>query len=66
VANTPNMDYCKFENTLRALRQCDNDFDANLDTNDSESEARQQILDLCESIVEQYSEVGFVKDVFID
>ena len=51
-----NMDYCKYENTLAALRQCvDEDMEVSEDATDSEIRARDEIIALCEMIKEQYS-----------
>lgn len=49
-----NMEYCRFENTYRDLRDCfDNFDDKNLD--EDEKDARRGLLLLCQSIVSQYS-----------
>ena len=50
----PNMDYCKFENTLADLRQCYDSMDIDDDASDYEKRARQSLLLLCKSIVDDY------------
>jgi uncharacterized protein YerC len=45
----PNMDYCKFENTLAELRQCyDNFYDVQ---SVSEIKSRSELIELCKLIV---------------
>ena len=55
-----NMSYCRFENTLAALRECDeamaestNPLD---DLSDSERKAAQRLLKLCREMAENYGE----------
>lgn len=49
-----NMSYCRFENTLRDLRDChDNWEDAR---SEEEKKARQRLLVLCQKIVDAYGE----------
>lgn len=50
----PNMDYCKFENTLSALRQCDADMTE--PENRDEKRARLELIALCAQIVEDYAD----------
>lgn len=56
-----NMSYCRFENTLAALRECRDALDgAGLDPfaelSDEEREAAQKLLKLCAELAENYGE----------
>lgn len=53
MSNNPNMSYCRFHNTLAALRQCNEDMSV---SSDSEKTARRNLIDLCRDIVEYYGE----------
>ncbi len=46
-----NMSYCKFENTLKDLRDCWNNFDDC--ESGSEEEARKRLVKLCKEIAEE-------------
>jgi len=48
-----NMSYCKFENTLAALRECEDSIFTPCE-NEREERARIQLLDLCQSIGDDY------------
>jgi len=48
-----NMSYCRFQNTLQALRDCYVEMTAPL-TSDEEVRARQLLIKLCGSITEDY------------
>lgn len=48
-----NMSYCRFENTLRALEDCFDNFDGN-DLSRSEKIARENLYILCRDIVQSY------------
>lgn len=48
-----NMSYCRFENTLRALEDCFDNFDDN-DLSRSEKIARENLYILCRDIVQSY------------
>ncbi len=48
-----NMSYCRFENTLRDLRDCYNNMDSN-DLNKSEFYERRHLIKLCMSIACEY------------
>lgn len=50
-----NMGYCRFENTLADLEDCDEHLLDEL--SESESEARRRIIDLCRSMVERFDEL---------
>ena len=52
--NRPNMDYCKFENTLAALKQCHESFDEIEDLNEYEIPARKKLIKLCCDIADDY------------
>jgi hypothetical protein len=51
------MGYCRFELTLKDLRDCYNNMDSNL--SNKEHEYRLQLLELCNSISEEYSNYDF-------
>ena len=48
-----NMSYCRFENTLRDLRDCYNNMDSD-DLSQSEFYARKQMIELCMSLASEY------------
>ena len=48
-----NMSYCRFENTLRDLRDCYSNMDSD-DLSKSEFYARRQMIELCMSIACEY------------
>lgn len=47
-----NMNYCRFQNTLIDLRECEQDFDDEL--SEDEYMARYKLLKLCNSIVDSF------------
>jgi hypothetical protein len=49
-----NMSYCRFQNTLIDLRDCEEHFEDELDG--EELKARQRILAICERIAHNYGE----------
>lgn len=52
--NMSNMSYCRFENTLNDLREC---YDALCNgEGEGEPEAREQLINLCRSITEEFGE----------
>lgn len=53
-----NMSYCRFENTYKDLRDCDdNMYEAESDT---EKRYRKRILDLCLDMAERYGDEEFI------
>ena len=48
-----NMSYCRFENTLKDLRDCCNNMDSD-DLSQSEFYARKQMIELCMSLASEY------------
>ena len=50
-----NMDYCRFQNTLPDLRDCEEHMDDDL--SDEEREAREQLLKACVRIALNYANV---------
>lgn len=50
-----NMSYCRFENTLRDLRDCDQYLDDE-DLSESEFKARIKLIKLCKSIAESFDD----------
>ena len=51
-----NMSYCRFENTLRDLRDCYNNMGSD-DLSKSEFYARRHMIELCRSIAFEYVEL---------
>ena len=49
-----NMGYCRFENTYRALSDCYENINNRL--SDSEHRYRERILEMCQSIIDEYDE----------
>jgi hypothetical protein len=49
-----NMSYCRFENTYRDLYDCYNNI--NNDLSESEHKFRKRLVELCQSIVDEYDE----------
>jgi len=58
-----NMSYCRFENTLRDLRDCYYNMDNN-DLSQSEFYARRHMIELCMSIASEY--VDLLNEDFVD
>ena len=52
----PNMSYCRFRNTLRDLRDCQQHMDESLEDDDDERSARSRLVAVCKEIVEDYAE----------
>lgn len=55
--NESNMSYCRFENTYRDLYDCYDHFSDKL--SGTEFRHRNDILELCKQIVDNYGEEGF-------
>ncbi len=56
-----NMSYCRFENTLLALRECQEAlYDTGLDPfehlSDAEAKAARKLMNLCRSLADDYCE----------
>ena len=49
-----NMSYCRFENTYRDLNDCYNNINGKL--SNSEHEYRKRMVELCQSIIDEYDE----------
>lgn len=49
----PNMSYCRFRNTLNALRDCYYNLDCE-DLSEEEYNARKQMVEMCMSIANEY------------
>ena len=58
-----NMSYCRFENTLRDLRDCYNNMD-NDDLSKSEFYARRHMIEMCMSIACEH--VDILGQEFVD
>jgi len=58
-----NMSYCRFENTLRDLRDCYNNMDSD-DLSESEFYARRHMIELCMSIATEY--VDLLSEDFVE
>lgn len=50
-----NMSYCRFENTLLALRECTEHLEDDLEDK-FELRAREKLIKLCKEIAEDYSD----------
>ena len=61
--NLENWSYCRFENTLRDLRDCYDNMDSD-DLSQSEFYARRQMIELCMSIASEY--VDLLDQDFVD
>jgi len=51
-----NMSYCRFENTLNDLRDCEEHFDDDLTSSADELRARKRLLNLCRDITNAYED----------
>jgi len=51
-----NMSYCRFENTLRDLKDCYNNMGSD-DLSESEFYARKQLIELCMTIACEYVDI---------
>ena len=51
----PNMSYCRFENTLSDLLECEEHFSDD-DLSKDESKARAELLEICQRIVDEFGE----------
>ena len=49
-----NMSYCRFQNTLSDLRDCEEALDEDAKLSESEEHAKQELLRLCERLVQDY------------
>jgi len=58
-----NMSYCRFENTLRDLRDCYNNMDSD-DLSESEFYSRRHMIELCMSIATEY--VDLLSEDFVE
>jgi adenylosuccinate lyase len=59
-----NMSYCRFENTLKDLRDCYKDMsetDFN-ELSETEQQARNKLIALCKDISEQYEEEEIIDE----
>ena len=54
----PNMSYVRFENTLADLQDCYDNLEEPLDekTCDSEITSKEQLIELCDTIAEEYGD----------
>lgn len=50
-----NMAYVRFENTLRDLRDCEENMVFDADLSESENRAKEQLVALCKQIAEDYA-----------
>jgi hypothetical protein len=59
-----NMSYCRFENTLRDLRDCYKDMSETdfYELSESEQEARNKLVALCQNISEQFEEEEIIEE----
>lgn len=49
-----NLSYCRFQNTLRDLRDCYENMEADSALSSEERRAKEQLLELCERFVKDY------------
>lgn len=56
----PNMSYCRFENTYRALVDCHHNMDDNL--SQSETVYRKRLIELCAEIIDEWEDYDFDAD----
>ena len=52
-----NMEHCRFENTLEALRECQESMD-DRDLSPEEKRARRELIDVCWRIAKDYGDEG--------
>lgn len=52
-----NMSYCRFQNTLQDLRDCQENMDDH-DLSDDERRARKELIDVCWRIAQDYGDEG--------
>lgn len=59
-----NMSYCRFENTLRDLRDCRKDMSETdfYELSETEQEARNKLVALCKNISEQFEEEEMIEE----
>ena len=59
-----NMSYCRFENTLRDLRDCYKDMSETdfYELSETEQEARNKLVALCQNISEQFEEEEIIEE----
>lgn len=59
-----NMSYCRFENTLRDLRDCYKDLSETdfYELSETEQEARNKLVALCKEISEQFEEEEMIEE----
>ena len=52
-----NMSYCRFENTLADLRDCNEHMDEDMeDRSDEEKQAKKNLIKLCKEITSNYGD----------
>lgn len=56
----PNMSYCRFENTYNALKDCY--YNLNNVLSDRESNFREQLVSLCQDILDEYDPENLVDE----
>lgn len=52
-----NMSYCRFQNTLTDLKDCQEHMD-DTDLSEDEKRARKQLIDVCWRIAQDYADQG--------
>lgn len=59
-----NMSYCRFENTLRDLRDCRKDMSETdfYELSETEQEARNKLVALCKEISETFDEEEMIEE----
>lgn len=51
-----NMAYCRFENTVRDLSDCEDHIEETRDLSASETEARKELIRICKRIAEDFGD----------
>jgi hypothetical protein len=52
----PNMSYCRFQNTVRDLQDCQEHMDEVDDLGSDEASARERLIEVCKEIVRENGE----------
>ena len=52
-----NMSYCRFENTLADLKDCEEALDLGRKLSDSEQEAFKEMLEVCERLASNFAHI---------
>ena len=64
MSKMTNMNYCRFENTVTDLLDCE-DFVGDRNLSDDENKQRIHLIEICRRIAEQFVDIG-LEDEFAD